>query len=145
MNATTCKKCAEALPDGHGTKLCEACLQRRRDRTRKVLIATGITAAAALVAYVVVRSSPTASGTPASDEDEGEELPPDAHRRFEMYLGTGKADDVAADVRAGELTAAEAEEWCRSVEDMHERSHHRRDVEPRDWRAFEEGWRPEGW
>ena len=77
--------------------------------------------------------------------DDGEELSPEAYRRFEVYLGAEKADDVAADVRAGEMTAAEADDWSRNVEEMHERSAHRRDIEPHEWRKFEEGWRPDGW
>jgi phytoene/squalene synthetase len=73
------------------------------------------------------------------------EISPEAYERFSIYLGTGKADDVANDVRSGEITADEAEAWSRSVEEMHEKSRHRPDIEPEDWRKFEEGWRPEGW
>ena len=75
----------------------------------------------------------------------GSELSPEAYKRFSTYLGMDKADEVANDVRSGEVSANEAEAWSRSVEEMHENSRHRPDIEPEDWRAFEEGWRPEGW
>lgn len=76
---------------------------------------------------------------------DGAELSSEAYERFTIYLGQGKADEVANDVRSGEMTAGEAEEWSKSVKDSFESSRHRPDIEPEDWQAFEEGWRPDGW
>lgn len=73
------------------------------------------------------------------------ELPSEAFERFSTYLGLEKAEEVAQDVRAGHLTVNEAEEWSISVQGVSERSHGRPDIEPKDWQAFEEGWRPDGW
>jgi hypothetical protein len=77
--------------------------------------------------------------------DGSAELPADVYRRIERYLGTGKADDVVEQVRSGFTTIADADAWSRAVEQQWERSRNRPDIEPEDWQAFEEGWRPEGW
>ena len=74
----------------------------------------------------------------------GSELSSEAYERFSIYLGVGKADEVANDVRSGEMSADDAEAWSRTVEESHENSRHRPDIAPQDWQAFEEGWRPEG-
>lgn len=69
----------------------------------------------------------------------------EAYRKILCYLGEAKADEVAEDVRNGEMTAEEASEWADKIEADYERSRHRRDIEPEEWRDFEEGWRPDGW
>lgn len=69
-------------------------------------------------------------------------LSDDAYQRFESYLGSGKADEVAEQVRNGEMSASEAEEWSVQLEEDSERSRGRSDIDPEDWRDFEDGWRP---
>ena len=61
---------------------------------------------------------------------------------LEIYLGTGKADEVAEAVANGEMTPEAAEAWAISLKEMHEQSRGRRDIEPDEWQDFEDGWRP---
>ena len=68
-----------------------------------------------------------------------------AYKKILRYLGEAKADEVAEYVRNGEMTAEEASEWADQIEADYEHSRHRRDIEPEEWRDFEEGWRPDGW
>lgn len=67
----------------------------------------------------------------------------DAYDNFEIYLGTGKADEVAEKVRNGELSPEEAEEWGEKVKETFENSRGRKDIDPENWRDFEDGWRPD--
>lgn len=69
----------------------------------------------------------------------------EAYQRILIYLGEGKANEVAADVESGEMDRKEAEEWSVQIEEMGENSRGRRDIEPEEWRDFEEGWRPDSW
>ena len=69
----------------------------------------------------------------------------EAYNRFLIYLGAGKADEVARDVETGEMDADEAENWSISIEENYERSRGRRSIEPEEWRDFEDGWRPDNW
>ncbi len=99
-------------------------------------------AAGAVVVAALVASRKSSANTCSWDDAE---LSPEAYERFAIYLREGKARDVAKDVRSGELTDAEADTWSESVKESFERSRHRGDIEPWEWRDFEEGWRPEGW
>lgn len=74
-----------------------------------------------------------------------ERLSSEAFAIFETYLGLSKAEEIAQEVRDGELSASEAEQWSQSVQQTSENARNRPDIEPEDWQKFEEGWRPEGW
>lgn len=67
----------------------------------------------------------------ASDEDN---LPNDLKRELTYRAGEYQAKRISKLVKSGE--------W--SVEDV-KRQLHRPDIDPDDWRDFEDGWRPEGW
>ncbi len=72
-------------------------------------------------------------------------LSKEAYNRFCSYLGSGKADDIAKMVESGEMSEEEAEKWSVDVEKSGERARKRRDIEPEEWRDFEDGWRPNNW
>lgn len=72
-------------------------------------------------------------------------ISPLAYQRIATYLGQEKADDVAVDVSSGEMAPEEADSWSIELERINERSRGRADVDPEDWQAFEEGWRPDNW
>ena len=84
-----------------------------------------------------------------SDDDEGgSEMPEISQKAFddiETFLGKGKAEEVAEQVRSGDMTPEAADNWGRQLWEQYERSRGRRDIEPEEWQDFEEGWRPEGW
>lgn len=105
--------------------------------------------AADRIPYVLRATPPKRKGLKVtvnnSGKSDGVELPEEVYRRFLRCLGEVKADEVADEVRSGERTIAEADEWSRSLLDSFERSQKRPDIGPGDWRAFEDGWRPGGW
>lgn len=56
------------------------------------------------------------------------------------FLGEQKADGVAKDVAAGEMTLDEALAWGQQIESDVNRSQGRADIEPEQWRDAEDGW-----
>lgn len=67
----------------------------------------------------------------------------DAYNNFEVYLGTGKAEEIANKVKNGELSSKEAKEWGEKVKDTFESARGRKDIDPENWSRFEDGWRPD--
>jgi hypothetical protein len=79
------------------------------------------------------------------DGAETPELSAEVYNNILIYLGEGKANEVADDVRIGERDAEEAEDWINSHIEMREKSRNRREIYPSEWRKFEDGWSPPGW
>ncbi len=71
------------------------------------------------------------------------ELSKEDYYYFEIYLGKEKADEVAKQVKNGVLTQKVVKEWVKKLQEMHDDSRGRRDIEPEEWPAFEDGWRPD--
>lgn len=67
----------------------------------------------------------------------------EVYEKYVIYLGQGKADDIVREVKEGWRTPEEAEEFINDIIESKERSRHRRDIEPEEWRDFEDGWRPD--
>ena len=68
-----------------------------------------------------------------------------AYDIFKTYLGTGKVDEITEEVRDGHRGKRDTEKWAEEIEEMKKNSRHRREIEPEEWRDFEDGWRPDDW
>ena len=66
----------------------------------------------------------------------------EAYNNIEFYLGTDKADEVAEQVRTGDLSPEEAEAWGEKLKESFE-NRSNKTIDPENWRAFEDGWRPD--
>lgn len=71
------------------------------------------------------------------------QIPQEVYNNFEIYLGKEKADEVAEQVRTGVLTVKKAKEWGEQLQKDFEESRGRKDIDPSEWQAFEDGWRPD--
>lgn len=58
-------------------------------------------------------------------------------------MGTGKADEIAEQVRRGEISVQTAINIGDQQEALYNESRGRKDIDPENWNAFEDGWRPE--
>lgn len=88
------------------------------------------------------------NNTDDADDNGGEDTMPEisqkAYNDIETFLGKGKADEVAEQVRAGNMTPDAADNWGKQLWEQYEHSRGRRDIDPEEWQKFEEGWRPKG-
>ena len=154
MENKTCKKCGKELSIDWKDKLCEDCRKKRKDFINKVYIGLGIAGViGTIVAAVAVGSANSSNNSDADNnfndnhtggDDESLEnfdttkepplLPIKAFLWVYDHWGADEAQEVFEKVQNGEM----------SVEDV-EKAISRPDIEPEDWRDFEDGWRPDGW
>lgn len=116
----------------------------------KPIVVTTLTLVAGAITYAVLSNNDDNPSVDISTDDDegGPEMPEISQKAFddiETFLGRGKAEEVAEQVKSGDMTPEAAENWGKQLWDQYERSRGRRDIEPEEWRDFEDGWRPEGW
>ena len=70
------------------------------------------------------------------------EISQDAYNNIKIHLGTEKADEVAKQVRTGDLSPEEAEAWGEQLKESFE-NRSNKTIDPDNWRDFEDGWRPD--
>lgn len=151
MGLVYCHKCGRKLPDNYSKKLCEACLFKRKVFWKRVLIVLGVTTGAAVAVYATNNyyndesyDTDFAQNETGANLEEADKvaLPENKHPllSIDSFLwlydnwGEEAAQEVLDKVQRGEMSAEQVEKAI-----------NRPEIEPEEWRDFEEGWRPDEW
>ncbi len=71
-------------------------------------------------------------------------LPIEIYHNLLIYAGEETANEIFDEVESGKRSVESAREWIEDVIQEQERPRkHKRDIEPWEWRDFEDGWRPD--
>lgn len=145
-----CKKCGKELLEEWNHKLCEECREKKKGFIKKVFFGIVAVGMIGVTVASVLRSSTSRDDddhnmdNDYTGDDESIEytgaakqhplLPAKAYLWLYDHWGRDAAHEVLGKVQNGEM----------SVEQV-EKAINRPDIDPEDWREFEEGWRPLGW